>query len=91
MADASFTSCAGSQLNVSGKLPALEAPAEAPSVPVGKPINNTAVFVLPWQAEDERQTSRACKGCADTLNFAERGTLGEVCIAGACVAAGYLG
>ena len=90
-ADALFTSCAGSQLNVSGKAHALEAPVEAPSVPVGRPINNTAVFVLPWQAEDERQTSRPCSECADMLDFAGRGTLGEVCIAGACVAAGYLG
>jgi hypothetical protein len=83
--------CAESQLAVSGRLPALEAPVESPTVPVGKPINNTAVFLLPWQAEDDCQTSTACSECANKLDFAERGALGELCIAGACVAAGYLG
>ena len=63
----------------------------ARNVPVGIPIHNTAVFLLPW-GEIGEQVSREWSPCEDReVQFARRGDLGEVCIAGACVSGGYLG
>jgi hypothetical protein len=63
----------------------------ARNVPVGMPIHNTAVFLLPW-GESGEQVSRDWSPCEEgEVQFARQGDLGEVCIAGACVSGGYLG
>ena len=60
-------------------------------MPVGTPLDNTAVFILPLHDDDgDSPAAQASDGPSD-LEIAEHGSVGEVCIAGACVAAGYLG
>ncbi len=65
-----------------------------PSIPVGMPIADTAVFLVPRQQRDSggAELNAAQTVCCEGLQvIVEHGALGEVCIAGACVAAGYLG
>ena len=66
-------------------------PARSGTMPVGTPLDNTAVFILPLHDNDgDSGAAHASDGPSD-LEIAERGSVGEVCIAGACVAAGYHG
>ncbi len=59
-------------------------------MPVGMPLDNTAVFLLPQHEADIGNPVVQASDGQDGLEFAEHGSVGEVCIAGACVAAGYL-
>ena len=60
-------------------------------LPVGTPLDNTAVFIPPLHDDGgDSPAAQASDGPSD-LEIAEHGSVGEVCIAGACVAAGYLG
>ena len=84
--------CAGKGVEAPAReKPVLGKAGTARNVPVGMPIHNTAVFLLPW-GESGEQVSRDWSPCEDRkVQFARRGDLGEVCIAGACVSGGYLG
>ena len=65
-----------------------------PSIPVGVPIANTAVFLVTRQQPDgegAKLDTPQTVCCGESQVIAEHGAVGEVCIAGACVAAGYLG
>ena len=61
------------------------------SVPVGTPIDHTAVFILAQQGDDKNLPATPKRYGPISLEIAEHGELGEVCVAGASVAAGYLG
>ena len=60
-------------------------------MPVGHPLDNTAVFIVPLRNDSAgNPAAQHIDGLAG-LDIAKHGSVGEVCIAGACVAAGYLG
>ena len=61
------------------------------SVPVGTPIDHTAVFILAQKGDDENLPATPEDYGHIGLAIAAHGELGEVCVAGASVAAGYLG
>ena len=60
-------------------------------MPVGAPLDNTAVFIVPCHDEDTESAAARAPDGPHGPEIAQQGSVGEVCIAGACVAAGYLG
>ena len=66
-------------------------PGYSRSMPVGIPLDTTAVFILPWHDKITSSPRVHALDGESSLELAEHGSVGEVCIAGACVAAGYLG
>lgn len=65
-------------------------PSDSGAMPVGTPLDDTAVLILPWQDDDTGSPASQISEGQSILELAEHGSVGEVCIAGACVAAGYL-
>ncbi len=80
-----------SQGGASGALAQGSQAAAEQGVPVGRPIDNTAVFIAQPLREVLRSSAAdvACRLGDCTLLL--RGALGEVCVAGIGVAEGYLG
>ena len=60
-------------------------------VPVGVPIANMAVFIIKGEGQEvgSRDEHGACN-CIKASDLLEWGTLGEVCVMGAGICAGYL-